>query len=89
MTIGEAFKHAYNGGLEILVSFIKNNGAEREMTVKRVHDLEARCTGNGAWPLGADQMRVIELGPVGPQWRTLNLDRIEYFTINNPYAGSF
>ena len=90
MTIGEAFKNAYKGGLEVLVSFVKNNGAEREMTVKRIHDVEARCTGNGSsWPISSDQMRVIELGPCGPQWRTINLDRINYFTVNNPAAGSF
>lgn len=88
MTIGEAFKNAYKGGLEVLVSFVKNNGAEREMTVKRVYDVEARCVGNPQ-PIGYDQMRVIELGPCGPQWRTINLDRINYFTVNNPAAGSF
>ena len=88
MTIGEAFKNTYKGGLEVLVSFVKNNGAEREMTVKRVHDVEARCIGNPQ-PIGSDQMRVIELGPCGPQWRTINLDRINYFTVNNPAAGSF
>ena len=89
MTIGEAFKNTYKGGLEVLVNFIKDNGAEREMTVKRVPNLEALSHPGNGWPLRIDQMRVIELGPSGPQWRTINLNRINYFTVNNPAAGSF
>jgi len=89
MTIGEAFKNAYKGGLEVLVSFVKDNGAEREMTVKRVDYLENQVKGVYASHTVGSQMRVIELGPNGPQWRTINLDRINYFTVNNPYAGSF
>lgn len=82
MTIGEAFKNAYKGGLEILVSFNKYNGEEREMTVKRVRDVEERCKGVGG-PNYINKLHVIELSSVGPRWRTVNLDRINYFTINN------
>lgn len=82
MTIGEAFKTAYKGGLEILVSFNKKDGSEREMTVKRNRELENQCVGRSSF-IGSDKMHVVELGPLGPQWRTINLDQINYFAINN------
>lgn len=82
MNIADAFQHAYKGGLEILVSFTKKDGSEREMTVKRNRELESRCVGGRSF-IGPDQMHVVELGPLGPQWRTVNLDRINFFSINN------
>ncbi len=82
MNIAEAFENTYKGGLEILVSFNKKDGSEREMTVKRNRELEARCVGGRSF-IGTDQLHVVELGPLGPQWRTVNLDRINHFTVIN------
>ena len=85
MTIGDAVKTLYKNGMRLRVNFDKLNGDEREMVIKRIPKLESNVIGNPVYKY-EDRLPVCEIEcPDGsaPRWRTIPLERINFFVCEN------
>ena len=85
MTTGEALKDLYKKGMRLRVNFTKLNGEEREMTIKRLPELEAEVKGCATYHF-EDRLRVCEVQCAdgeAPRWRCIPLERVNYFVCEN------